>query len=296
MNQGDDIAGLIHAVGPNITEFHLGDRVAAFHEMCTPHGSYAEYALAWAYTTFHLPTKTSFEEAAALPLAAMTAAIGLYRSNRLALPEPWAPVSEKLPLVVYGGATAVGSYVLQFAKRSNFHPLIVVAGRGAEHVEGLIDRSKGDAIVDYRGGDEAVVSGIKDALKKAGVEKVEYVFDAVSEKGSSNNIAKVLDPHGKITCVLPVKDDDGPESIVRTMTMVGSVHSDETDERDFGSVYFRYIGRALQEGWFKAHPTEVVKGGLAGVQEALTNLKEGKASAVKYVFRVQETEGAGRDE
>jgi NADPH:quinone reductase-like Zn-dependent oxidoreductase len=39
----------------------VGDRVAAFHEMRTPGGSYAEYAVAWAYTTFHLPEKTSFE-------------------------------------------------------------------------------------------------------------------------------------------------------------------------------------------------------------------------------------------
>ena len=61
-NSGDDIAGIIEAVGENVTEFKKGDRVAGFHEMAAPHGSYAEYAIAWAYTTFHLPKKTSFEE------------------------------------------------------------------------------------------------------------------------------------------------------------------------------------------------------------------------------------------
>lgn len=60
-NEGDDIAGYVHAVGAKVTEFKPGDRVAAFHEMFTPHGGYAEYALAWAYTTFHIPEKTSFE-------------------------------------------------------------------------------------------------------------------------------------------------------------------------------------------------------------------------------------------
>jgi hypothetical protein len=44
------------------TEFKLGDRVAAFHQTLDSHGSFAEYAIAWAYTTFHLPKKTSFEE------------------------------------------------------------------------------------------------------------------------------------------------------------------------------------------------------------------------------------------
>ena len=61
MNTGDDIAGIVHTVGSNVVEFHPGDRVAAFHEMMTPHGSFAEYAVAEAYCTFHIPKKTSFE-------------------------------------------------------------------------------------------------------------------------------------------------------------------------------------------------------------------------------------------
>ena len=61
INQGDDIAGIVHEVGENVTEFRPGDRVAAFHQMMAPHGSWAEYAVSWAHTTFHLPKTTSFE-------------------------------------------------------------------------------------------------------------------------------------------------------------------------------------------------------------------------------------------
>jgi NADPH:quinone reductase len=68
-NSGDDIAGIVEKVGENVIEFKPGDRVAAFHEMMTPHGSFAEYAIAWAYTTFHLPKKTSFEEVGAFCMA-----------------------------------------------------------------------------------------------------------------------------------------------------------------------------------------------------------------------------------
>jgi NADPH:quinone reductase-like Zn-dependent oxidoreductase len=60
-NQGDDIAGFVEAVGEGVSKFKKGDRVAAFHEMMTPAGSYAEYAIAWEHTTFHIPEKTSFE-------------------------------------------------------------------------------------------------------------------------------------------------------------------------------------------------------------------------------------------
>lgn len=44
----------------------------------------------------------------------------------------------------------------------------------------------------------------------------------------------------------------------------------------------------MQEGWFKGHPFEVVPGGLQGVQTGLRDLKEGKASAVKYVYKIGE--------
>jgi len=61
VNQGDDISGIVHAVGANVSEFKPGDRVAAFHEMMKPGGSYAEYAVSWASTTFRLPERTTFE-------------------------------------------------------------------------------------------------------------------------------------------------------------------------------------------------------------------------------------------
>lgn len=60
-NSGDDIAGVVHSVGSNVVEFKPGDRVAAFHEISAPGGSYAEYAVSWDHTTFHLPKKTTFE-------------------------------------------------------------------------------------------------------------------------------------------------------------------------------------------------------------------------------------------
>lgn len=60
-NQGDDISGVVHEVGDNVSEFKPGDRVFAFHEMLKPGGSYAEYALSWAATTAHLPQHISFQ-------------------------------------------------------------------------------------------------------------------------------------------------------------------------------------------------------------------------------------------
>lgn len=273
----------MHSVGSNVWEFKVGDRVASFHEMMTPGGSFAEYAVGWQHTTIHLPKNVSFEEASTIPLAALTAAIGLHQ--RLALPDPWTPAKEPTPLVVYGGAAAVGAYVIKLASLANIHPIIAVAGRGEKFVEGLIDRSKGDAIVDYRKGDEAVVQGIKDALKGA---KLNYAYDATSEHNSYTNIVQVLEPTGHLTLILPGKKYEGiPESVVKTTTSVGEAHK---GDKDYAYVIFRYIARGLAEGWFKPHPHEVIPGGLEGVQQGLKNLKEGKASAVKYIFKIGDVE------
>lgn len=222
----------------------------------------------------------------------MTAALGLYQ--RLNLPLPWNPTSESLPLVVYGGATAVGAFALKFAKLSNIHPLIVVAGKGSAFVETLIDRSKGDTIIDYREGDDAVRSKIKAA---AGGRPIHHAYDAISEKGSYKNLAAAMTAPAKITTVLPVKEGDTlPEGIVEDRTMVGTVHFNPAegktiDDREFGAAFFPLIGRGLAQGWFSGHPYEVRPGGLNGIEGALKDLEAGKASAVKYVVRITETAG-----
>ncbi|KAG7293910.1 hypothetical protein NEMBOFW57_003970 [Staphylotrichum longicolle] len=291
-NEGDDIAGIVEKVGANVFEFKPGDRVAAFHEMRTRGGSYAEYAIAWQHTTFHIPATTTFEEAAAIPLAAMTAAVGLHL--RLGLPQPWSPEPRRsTPLIVYGAASAVGIYAVQLAQRSNIHPVLCVAGRACDYVEGFIDRSKGDVVLDYRQGDEAVIAGLVEALRG---QSIGHALDAVSEGSSITNIGEVFRRagagKGKATFVLHGEKEGLPEGVEQSITMVGSVHQ---ESKDFGYVYFRYLARGLQEGWFKPQRTEVVPGGLAGIETALQNLKDGKASAVKYVFRIGETEGVERE-
>lgn len=303
VNQGDDIAGIVHTTGKNVTNFKPGDRVAAFHEMLTPHGAFAEYAVAPENTTFHIPPSVSFEEAATIPLAGMTAALGMYQ--RLKLPLPWLPAQERLPLVVYGAASAVGAFAVKLAVLSNIHPIICVAGRGVPYVETLIDRARGDTIVDYRQDNADVVKGLQKALGSDS-GKLVHAFDAVSDKGSYQNLMKVMDlEKGRISLVLARKRYEGvPPGFAKFFTQVGKVHSDRypgmpggekkleglLGDQAFGAIMYKFFERGLIEGFFKGHPFEVVPGGLGGVETGLKNLKAGKASAFKYVFKIGETE------
>lgn len=231
----------------------------------------------------------------------MTAALGLYQ--RLELPLPFRPAKSSIPLVIYGGSSAVGAFAIKLATQSNIHPIIAIAGKSSDFVENLIDRSKGDSIVDYRKGDEAVVEGIKQAL---GGKKLLHAYDATAEGSTGSNISKVLDKEGIVTAVLPTITVDAGVDL--RQTNVGSVHKPEPTptggpapkdnvlgDREFGSIFFPLFTRGLAHGWFTPHPHQVVPGGLAGVKQALNDLETGKASAVKYVLRIADTEGAGQD-
>lgn len=190
----------------------------------------------------------------------------------------------------------MGAFAIKLAHLSNIHPIITVAGNGIPFVEKLIDSTKGDVIIDYREGSDTVISKIREAAATAG-KPIEHALDAVSETPTFEIIKQVIDQKtGKLTTVLP-DDTQAPEGsqIQVTRTMVGSVHPkyspDNHDDADFAEALYQYIGRGLARGSFSGHPYKVVPGGLYGVQKALRDLKAGKASAVKYVVRIAETEG-----
>jgi NADPH:quinone reductase-like Zn-dependent oxidoreductase len=221
VNQGDDLAGIFEAVGEGVYDFKKGDRVAAYHQSMTPFGSYGEYAISTSHSTFHLPDDVSFEEGATIPLAAITAAVGLYQ--RLNLPMPWRPALEETPLVIYGAATAVGGYAIQLAKLSNIHPLICIAGAGIKHVETLIEKGKGGVILDYRVGNEELVKKIKEVGSKTKSGKIDYAFDTVAGNGSYINIVEALDSHGSFTLVLPGIKIPTPETMSKSDTLCSTI-------------------------------------------------------------------------
>jgi len=296
-NSGDDIAGTITQVGTSVTEFHPDERVAAFHRMAGPHGSYAEYAIAPAITTFALPPNISFEEGATLPLTAMTAALGLFQNLRL--PTPWAPVREtergSFPLLIYGGASAVGAFALKFAKMSGLGPIVTVVGESGEFVRSL---NAADHFVDYRKGN--VVGDIRKALGKA---KLKYAFDVTCAHESWVHICEVLDrtEGGSYIDMLDPPDEySWPEGVVLTRTFVATAYGEAHEmrsekealqDRDFAYMFYRYMSLLLKEGRLSGHPYEVIPGGLTGVQEGIQRLHDHKVHGKKLVYRIADTPG-----
>ena len=265
--------------------------MAALHEFGTENGSYAEYAVALDFVTFHIPHNVSFEEAATIPSTAHTAAQALYIDLKLPLPYDREPGGEKMPFVIYGVTSAVGAFAAKFARLSGVYPIIGIAGQSSNFAKSLVDY-----VVDYRKGEEALASDIAEVLVKEGLpSKAPLVLDAISEGGTIEATLRFLDPVGGVVAhVLPLalfaKDGKSfkyPPGITDYNPAAPRIFS---TLQDFGYLWTRYIGRLLREGRLTGHPHEVIPGGLNGVLKGLQSLKEGKARGVKYVFRIEETE------
>ncbi|KAI1463570.1 GroES-like protein [Daldinia caldariorum] len=291
-NTGDDIAGIVHSVGKDVYEFKPGDRVCAYHEAMNVNGSFAEYATAPDWATFHLPHNVSFEEAATIPTAAYTAVVALY--IELKLPAPFDlrgfPEGKKVPLLIYGVTSACGAFAAKLARLSGIGPIIGVAGRATDFAMTLADH-----VLDYRKGEDALVAGVQEILAKEGLgDKVPYVFDAISEGESFEVASRVVDQNGgRITTVLPYQffanareNFRFPDGVEASNTVVLRVF---TTHKDVGYIWSRYFGRLLEAGKLKGHPYEVIPGGLNGVLIGLNKLKDGQASGLKYVYKIEES-------
>ncbi len=99
---GGEGAGLVAAVGPDVTEFRVGDRVMG---RCA--GAFAEYALMECAETMSVPSTLTWEEAAAIPLTFLVAFDMLVLQGRLAAGE-W--------LLINGVSSGVGVASLQLGK------------------------------------------------------------------------------------------------------------------------------------------------------------------------------------
>lgn len=94
-------------------------------------------------------------------------------------------------------------------------------------------------------------------------------------------------PSGNVNHVLPSPPDLSPAVATNTLVSSATQEGGADDCRDLCFLFCRWIGRGLQLRTFSGHPYEVRPGSLEGVKD----LKENKASAVKYVFCIADTPG-----
>jgi NADPH:quinone reductase-like Zn-dependent oxidoreductase len=132
---GVDIAGQVEAVGGDVTGLKAGDEVYA-NLLDHGYGGFAEYVAVPVGVVSSKPANLSFEEAAAVPMAAVTALQGLRRHGAI----------QPAQQVLINGATGgVGSFAVQLAKAAEAEVTAVTSTRNLDLVRSL----GADHVVDY---------------------------------------------------------------------------------------------------------------------------------------------------
>lgn len=169
---GLEAAGTVDALGPGVTGFQLGQRVAA----STDGGSYAEYALARTIGTFAIPDSMGWDVAAVFPSVGTTAYNLLTLAGRLQAGET---------VLIHAAAGGVGSTAVQLARVLGAGRIIGTVG-SAEKAD-LIGRLGADAAINYR--EENVAERVMDLTDGAGADLILDAVGADTFEGSLASLA-----------------------------------------------------------------------------------------------------------
>lgn len=132
---GRDFAGVIESIHGAGAGLSVGDRV--FGMLCVDRGTYSNRVLAKIGEMTHQPMRLSAIEAAAVPLAALTAWQGLFDQGRLQAGQT---------VLIHAAAGGVGHFAVQFAKARGARVVATASGDGVD----LVRRLGADHVIDYR--------------------------------------------------------------------------------------------------------------------------------------------------
>jgi len=132
---GAAMAGRVEAVGRNVTQFQPGDEIFGDLTKCG-FGAFAEYVCASEDALALKPANVTFEEAAAVPLAAVTALQGLRAKGQI---KPGQKV------LIYGAGGGVGTFAVQIAKSFGAEVTAVCSTRNVDMVRSI----GADHVIDY---------------------------------------------------------------------------------------------------------------------------------------------------
>jgi NADPH:quinone reductase-like Zn-dependent oxidoreductase len=133
---GSDVAGRVEAVGSNVTQFRPGDAVFGDISGCGL-GAFAEYVCVPEHALAPKPANLSFEHAAAVPMAAVTALQGLRDKGRI---QPGQKV------LIYGASGGVGTFAVQLAKAFEAEVTAVCSTQKVDMVYSI----GADYVIEYR--------------------------------------------------------------------------------------------------------------------------------------------------
>jgi NADPH:quinone reductase-like Zn-dependent oxidoreductase len=254
---GGDFAGTVEAVGSDVTEFRPGDEVFGGRT-----GAFAEYVCARARSVALKPAHLTFEEAAAVPVAALTALQGLRDRGHI---QPGQKV------LINGASGGVGTFAVQIAKALGAEVTAVCSTRNVDLVRSI----GADHVVDYTREDFA-----------RSEQRYDLMFDNAGSR-SWSACKRVLNPHATVVLVGGQMGNRllGPLGHVVKMRLaaLGSSRNVVFFVAKFNKPDMEVLRELLEEG--KMTPVIDRRYELSGIADALRYMGDGHAQG-KIVITV----------
>ncbi|KAH8676437.1 zinc-binding oxidoreductase CipB [Tricladium varicosporioides] len=273
---GQDVAGEVVTLGPGVTRFKIGDRVTGFAvghaTKCESEKAFQAYTILRVNMVCKIPDNIPFANAVVLGLALSTAADGLFNTNFLNLQLPTEPARHptKKTLLVWGGASSVGSNAIQLAVAAGYEVITTASPKNFQYVKNLgasqvLDYASptivSDLVESFNGKDSV---GAFDAI---GAPAWKYVLELVTRTKGTKFVATVAFGHPELEGVT-----------------VKKVFAPSCKDNFVGkAIWEDFLPLALENGSYALAPEALIAGrGLESLQGAVDLLREG-ISARKVV-------------
>lgn len=179
---GWDVAGEIVEIGSAVKDWQVGQEIFSRPET-TRFGTYADYTIVDDHLLARKPEGASFEDAAAVPLAGLTAYQALFTHGKL-------KAGEKV--LIHAGAGGVGIYAVQLAK--NIGATVITTASKKNHA--LLKELGADQVIDYHTTDFSEV-----------LEDIDLVFDTMGGDVQRDSF-KVLNENGRLISIVSQPDEE----------------------------------------------------------------------------------------
>jgi NADPH:quinone reductase-like Zn-dependent oxidoreductase len=207
---GWDVAGVVEAVGGGVTRFAVGDRVFGMPRFPREAAAYAQYVTSPSRQLARTPEALSDVEAAAIPLAALTAWQALVDT---------AGVRPSTRVLIHAAAGGVGHLAVQIAKAHGAH--VIGTARAAQHqflaelgVDEAIDYTKQDVGGTIRGADVVLdLVGGETGLRSLPTLRDGGLFISVPSSSDVEPLRKAARERVRVTGILVEPDRTGMEAI-----------------------------------------------------------------------------------
>lgn len=271
---GREFSGIVTTIGTDVTEFKIGDAIFCGSGSMGSNGTYAEYICVPAGIAVKKPQNISFEEAAGIPSAGLTALQSFKRMN--------ASLTDSI--LITGGAGGVGNVFMKLLIGKGFENFVVTAGN-EESIASLINLGvKREQIINYK--KEEIYES---AFSLNGNKKFDIAVDLVGNH-VAEIAAKLLKINGKY---IDVTNFSTPESRGILFSKGATIHNISNYAYGVEKQYDYYKnGLAelsyLLENEIITTPNINVIGGLSQetVDKALTILRENKTSGRKLIMQI----------